>query len=129
MRFVVRLLALVLAAIWLPLTMHCQLAGLQRCNESSDICGLSCGCSSGDDHQSEVCTIIETGKYLWEKIMLAVPAASFEGIASLDAMDGRCLSALVGSLTESTGAPPGWGRIWQFVRRAAPAPRAPSAVC
>jgi len=118
-----------LAAIWLPLTMHCQLAGLKRCNEAAGVCGNHCGCNGGDDHQSDVCTIIETGKYLWDKTTLAIPAAAFEGLALLEAMDGRCLLTPAGSINEATGAPPGWGRVWQFVWRAAHAPRAPSAVC
>ena len=127
--FVVRLLALVLAAIWLPLTMHCQLAGLKSCNEPSLCSGNHCGCTDDGDCQSTVCKIIETGKYFSEKPTLSVPAASFDGMLLAEAVDGPHMRMPVASLNASTGAPPGWGRVWQFVRRAAHAPRAPSAVC
>jgi hypothetical protein len=126
---VARLLALWLAAIWLPLTMHCQLAGWQSCGGLSICCEDHCGCSGGDACHSDACKIIESGNYFPKKALLAVPVASFAWIESLEPMACRCVSMPMTMLTEATGAPPGWTRVWQFVFRAAPAPRAPSAVC
>jgi hypothetical protein len=124
-----RLLALWLAAIWLPLTMHCQLAGFQNRGESSICCEDHCGCSGGGDCHSDACKIIESGNYFLKKVLLAVPGAPFFWIESLEPMACRRLVMPLAILTEATGAPPGWPRVWQFVFRAAPAPRAPSAVC
>jgi hypothetical protein len=130
---VARLLALWLAALWLPLTMHCQLASLKSCDEGISCCGavLDCDdtacCGEGCACQPGVCKIIESGNYFLQKSPLQV---SFDAIESpgLSACR-RVLPPLAIILNEATGAPPGFCRIWQFVLRAAPAPRAPSAVC
>jgi hypothetical protein len=126
---VVRILALWLAALWLPLTMHCQLASLDDCHEAAAGCTNHCGCSDGGDCQSEVCKAIETGNYPVNKDLLLVPTASCESLGWLEPVAGQRLLTVAATPGESTGAPPGWGRIWQFVFRAALAPRAPAALC
>lgn len=125
---VIPLLALWLAALWLPLTMHCQLAALDDCDASSTACQHHCGCSTGDC-QSDVCHSIEAGNYVVARDLLNVPAPSSEPIGCLEPLAHIRRLTAVATLNESTGAPPGWNRIWQFAFRAAPAPRAPSAGC
>ena len=137
----VRVLALWLAVLWLPMTMHCQLAGMRiccavgscceddACAGEPDACHDVACCGNPSNHHSGTCKIVESGNYFLKKATLALPAA-----ASVAATVGPAVPALrrglppVATLTEATGAPPGWGRVWQFVFRAAVAPRAPSAV-
>lgn len=128
----VQWLALWLAAFWLPLTMHCQLTRLLSCGEH-DACSEvaaycqdhSC-CGEVCPHELNVCKVIEAGHYFLKKSSSLV---TWDGSALLDPNTSQHLSPALVILNESTGAPPGWNRVWQFVFRAAPAPRAPSAVC
>lgn len=122
------MLALWLAALWLPLTLHCPLAGLICSGESAGCCEQHCGCSHSGDCHSDVCKIIESGNYIPNKATLPMAPAFWIGIESLAPMDGRHPLPLLTTLTQATGAPPGWTRVWQFVFRAALAPRAPSAL-
>lgn len=137
-----RLLALGLAVFWLPLTMHCQLAGLKiccavgscceegSCSEDRSGCKDSSCCGDAPDCHSGVCKIVESGNYFLKKTATAVPVASY-GLLVVSAPEA-CRGLMpppVVTLSESTGAPPGWNRIWQFVFRAAQVPRAPSAEC
>ncbi|MEI8037230.1 MAG: hypothetical protein WCJ14_02465 [Verrucomicrobiota bacterium] len=128
MRPVVQLLALWLAALWLPLTMHCQLAALHGCDEASLCCQNHGGCSGGDDCQSDVCNSIETGNCVVNRDLLTAPAPSCEPIGWSEPVTRPRGLTSPPTLSETTGAPPGWNRVWQFAFRAAPAPRAPSAV-
>ncbi|KAB2638476.1 MAG: hypothetical protein DVB25_07710 [Verrucomicrobia bacterium] len=136
-----RLLALWLAASWLPLTMHCQLAGLRICCPLGSCCEQgACGedatgchdpacCGKASERHAGGCEIVEDGNYFLGKSALAVPAATVAVIPAPALPDGSRPLPLVAALTEATGAPPGWARVWQFVLRAAPGPRAPSARC
>lgn len=126
---VVRLMALWLAVCWLPLTIHCQLASLPGCDEMSFCCENHCGCSGSDDCQSAVCKVIETGNFVVKRDVLSAPAASCVPLDGWQPVAVRRQVLPAAILSEATGAPPGWHRVWQFVFRAAPAPRAPSAAC
>jgi hypothetical protein len=109
--------------------MHCQLVGFKSCGEMSVCHESHCGCSGSGDCQSDACKIIESGNYFLKKVLLSAPAVSFAWIGMLEPMVCRCVPTPVATLNAATGAPPGWGRVWQFVRRAARAPRAPSEHC
>jgi hypothetical protein len=136
------LLALWLAAFWLPLTMHCQLASLKiccvfgSCCEAGSCCedqskckDLAC-CSDAPDDHCGVCKIVESGNYFVTKASPKAQLASGEWLTPPAPVAYRyVLPPPLPALTESTGAPPGWNRIWQFVFRTAPVPRAPSAQC
>jgi len=125
-----RLLALLLAALWLPLTMHCQLARLDIASVLSDCCDDH-SCAGGDcDCQSDVCKLIEAGHYDLKRTSTSLPVMAVDWLGSLEFLTWRpSLAKPVAVRAESTGSPPEWGRVWHFVFRAAPAPRAPSAVC
>jgi len=135
------LLALWLAALWLPMTMHCQLAGLKlcctfgacceegACDEDQAICNNPCCGGGATDCLSGVCKLVETGNYFLKRLPLAVPLASADWMDVPELLDWRRMLPSVAVLSEATGAPPGWNRVWQFACRAALAPRAPSAVC
>jgi hypothetical protein len=109
--------------------MHCQLAGFKSCSEMSICSENHCGCSGSGECPSDACKIIESGNYFLKKILLSAPTVSFAWIGTIEPMVGRRSLAPVATLNAATGAPPGWDRVWQFVFRAAAAPRAPSAVC
>ena len=132
---VMRVLALWLAAFWLPLTLHCELTGLlsgcatQSCHE--DNCGFdnhSC-CGEGTECGTLVCKILKTGNYRLDDATVVVPVGPISIPFIHELFEHRIFSAPLAVLDESTGAPPGCLRSWQFVFRAAPAPRAPSARC
>ncbi|MEI6675947.1 MAG: hypothetical protein WCO57_12305 [Verrucomicrobiota bacterium] len=131
----VQLLALWLAALWLPLTLHCQWAGMQTCCVDQACCeGQACGddhscCGETSGCHSVVCKLIENGNYFLKKAPLMVPVASADGCAALEPIAQRHSLPPVATLSPATGAPPGWHRVWQFVFRAAASPRAPAAVC
>ena len=136
----VRLLALWLAALWLPMTMHCQLASVRLCCSLGACCEVgACGkdqtacndpfCCGETPDCPGVCKIVEDGNYFPKQSWVTVPVAAGELIAPPFALDRQLPLPPVATLSEATGAPPGWIRVWQFVFRAAVAPRAPSAVC
>lgn len=121
------MLALCLAAFWLPLTMHCQVARL------TDDCGMTACCQDacggdggGDNCHCDGCKTVESGNYFLKKFTLPVPSATANTTPAVASIAARHLLAPVPILTAATGAPPGWNRVWQFVCRAAPAPRAPA---
>lgn len=112
--------------------MHCQLAGFKDCREMAVCCDSHCGCSGGGDCHSDACKIIESGNYFLKKVLVSAPTATYAWIGALETPEtlaNRRPPAPVATLSAASGAPPGWNRIWQFVFRAAPSPRAPSALC
>ncbi len=137
----VRLLALWLAAFWLPMTMHCQLASLRLCCVAGSCCETgACGeepgacqdptcCGDSSDCQSRACKVVESGKYFLKRALSVKPVLTTDRIDSPVPPDSRRLPPPGVTLNANTGAPPGWIRTWQFVCRAAAKPRAPSARC
>ena len=135
-----RLLALWLAAFWLPMTMHCQLASLRLCCVAGSCCETgACGGEPGACHNpaccgespashSGACKIVEGGNYFLKRALLVMPVATVERLDAPAPPDDWHRLPPVLTLSANTGAPPGWDRIWQFVCRAAAAPRAPSAL-
>jgi hypothetical protein len=130
-----RVLALWLAAFWLPLTLHCELAGIfggcameTCCEDHSGFDNHSC---CGEDGQcgTIVCKVLKTGNFRLDDATISIPAAVADCPAFQDFHELQSGPAPVELLDETTGAPPDRLRTWQFVFRAAPAPRAPSARC
>jgi hypothetical protein len=121
----VRIVALLLAAVWLPVVSHCDLERLPGLEF------LAC-CDHPDaaPHEDEccrqgACAVVESGHYRVEEQPPAVPAPlllfSFEPAPAL---------AIPAAPPAGAGirppAPPELSRIWQFSLRAARPPRAPS---
>lgn len=122
-------MALLLAALWLPMTMHCQLArldfggGSAACCDDQTCSGGDCGC------HSDVCRLIEGGRFEGQRQPVALPGVSQDWLGHAEqslVMSSR--PRPVERVVPTGGAPPGVGGIWHFVLRAALAPRAPSAV-
>jgi hypothetical protein len=121
-------MALLLAVVWLPMTMHCQLALLDICPALSGCCDQDHSCSGGDcGCESDVCKLIESGHFDLQASLQAVPGPT--GLAAELTVVPPLAEAPVRIVSAEGGAPPGAGKVWQFAFRAAPAPRAPSGLC
>lgn len=116
-------LSLLLLALWLPATQHCA---LEATGVLTDRC--TAPCASGADN----CGAIEDGAYKPSTTATTAPAPALRAdVAHLGQALIRPAAASVPTIL--SGAPdaraPDWVLTWQFVRRAAPSPRAPSLLC
>lgn len=126
---IARSMALLLAAVWLPLTMHCHLARLEICGGLSNCCEDHSCSDGGCDCASDICKVIEAGLYSSERRPLMLPVAAIEFLDPASPVDFRSLPPPLPAIPAATSAPPGCSNAWQFVFRAALAPRAPSVDC
>lgn len=125
-----RLLALVLALLWVPLTQHCSLEGAGLLGNDPEAHASSC-CSGGSDSCAhEVCKVVEDGVYMPGTEILKAPNPSVSPSVCL-----ICLVAIAPPPANAELAParertraPDWQPTWQFVQRAALPARAPSGV-
>jgi len=121
-----RILAIVLAVLWLPLTAHCELETLGTLTHESldDDC-----CEPSADCVDDACGLIEDGSFTTTFSLLKAPAPEL----TVD----QCLACVLAQLTAEKSAPitPTWGdgdipldwiATWHFARRAAPPVRAPA---
>ena len=127
MRRLYRLFSLLLLAVWLPATLHCNL-------EAAGLVNRQCtdGCPAEAGQARDGCGVVETGLYKADSDFVKAPAPD------LRANDLSLCAQLIQSLAfpEPTirpagpafVRPPGWVTMWNFVRRAAPPSRAPSAL-
>jgi hypothetical protein len=112
-------LALLLALIWVPVTMHCALEGVPGlefliCCEHEDAAP-----HQDDDCEADACAVVESGFYKLQDDEVLVVACS-----ELDVFDYE-LKDETAVLTASR-PPPDLTVGWQFSSRAALLPRAPS---
>ena len=124
MRRLSRILSLLILTVWFPVTQHCNLeaAGLiaQQCSDD---------CATGQATSDDGCGVVEAGLYKAGTDLAKVPAPE---LLACDCFFRLQFSSLVEfaelSLVpvESVEHPLDWVTTWQFVRRAAPSPRAPS---
>jgi len=122
-----QLACLLLVALWLPATAHCdfEAIGLDQIFH----CATDHHAPSADAKPSDTCEVVESGwiKRAPSEIDLTVPVAACLCLicaCTITPASSRDLAPL--SLTERTAAPPEFGRTWQFDFRAALSPRAPS---
>lgn len=121
-----RLLCFLLALAWVPVTQHCELEALgviaSQCNSAGHADGHSC--------RGDTCDAVESGAYKPASgdLKLASPvllACTFTMVAGLAATIPPVADIPAPTATE----PPRELRpTWQFVHRAAPLSRAPSAI-
>jgi hypothetical protein len=126
-----KLVAACLLAFWLVATQHCGLesAGFFAAHHEEGE-GAGC-CSSAEGCATDGCAVVEDGAYRLGNSapVIASPLLSAclcSVVWSLDVPE-RELRADV-SLHGPLERPRDWLPTWQFVRRAAPSPRAPSLV-
>lgn len=118
------IVALVFAAFWLPATQHCGL-------EAAGLFPKSCSynCASDQNCARDGCGTLEDGACKPASDALKVPLPDLfacvchlcSHLVHLESAGARAI--LPG---ESFDRPRDWASTWHFVRRAAPAPRAPS---
>ena len=120
------LLAALLLALWLPATLHCALEAA-GCIRTEDCC---------DGHTDRACTrdacdTLEAG-FVTPAALHATLPQFFAVVAACRLFDSPSAPPATLLLPPGTGvtgtvaAPPEVARMWHFLVRAAPAPRAPS---
>ena len=126
MKRVFQFTAGLLLALWFPATEHCALADLgllpQWCADN---------CETGQADSQDACGTIESGAYRSANGSLKVSAPSIMAGAAILFLLQPATKVMPESAilpAESYRRPQTWTGTWHFVRRAAPAPRAPS-VC
>lgn len=123
------IVVLTLAALWLPVSVHCQLEQLPGleflscCNHEDTTAP-----HQDDDCKGDACAVVESGLYKTEERQISLPAPDWMPVASYCALRPEaCFCAEVRSSHQGT-APPELSRVWQFSFRTALLPRAPSVV-
>jgi len=117
----IKLAALFLLALWLPATMHCGL-------ESADLIRSASICTDGsNDHcAGDNCTQLENGLFQQKTDELQVATPDLFAGAGCLCLPLQPPASVDESLFQPSDAPQDWITTWHFVRRDAPAPRAPS---
>ena len=127
------ILALTLALLWLPATVHCGLeaAGLLEhvetcCHDEhpSETDSAPAHCGTGN------CGVVESGDYQPAHNLLKVsaPVAVLCFSNLIELVPVAVIDPVI-EASEEAESPPEIRRTWHFVERAAPSPRAPSSVC
>lgn len=123
-----KIAALLVAALWVPATLHCRLEGLglDSLFTSADHAEHGPEAACDHHHDTDACQSIESGQFASAKVKLDLPAPDLSA----------CLCQLCLFLTEPPVpapvlAPPAQDetlplqRTWQFAHRAAAPARAP----
>lgn len=112
------LIAMVLLAIWLPATLHCEL----------ELIGAVADCSGchdnpvAQDNDADSCIVVESDGYRIDSHALnVVPLDLFVPTAVLSPLSSNS----IGERLDRTAAPLAFHRTWQFACRAALPARAP----
>ena len=116
-----KLIALLLLTLWLPATLHCAL-------ESADLVFASSVCTDGsNDHcAGDNCAQVEDGLFKQQTDDLQVVAPDLAACVCFLCLQLPSPAAPDVLVPRSAERPQDWVTTWHFVRRAAPAPRAPS---
>lgn len=116
--------AVFMLTLWMPATGHCAL-------EAAGLFAKTCfdNCTTGQNCAKDGCGAVEDGAYRASADTVKVPAPSL--LACVCYSSSRLLNldavrAPVILPSESFDRSRDWVSTWHFVRRAAPAPRAPS---
>jgi hypothetical protein len=122
-------LSLSLALLWLPVTVHCLLESLPgieflSCCQHDDSESEPATAHQDNDCETDACASVESGFYKIEDNLSVSHAVHF--VLSV----WESVAALPGDFTPdfspASSAPPELPKVWQFSRRTALPPRAPS---
>ena len=122
MRFLRRVCAILLLALWLPATLHCELetagffAECSGCHEQAD--------ASGRDNDADGCAIVEAGAYRIDVLGIKAPVPG--AMLVLLVIPPPAMEVVTAGHLDETAASSDIFRTWQFVRRAARPTRAPA---
>ena len=119
-----------LAILWVPLSIHCELERLSvleflSCCPHEPSPGHADADCAGDECAGDVCAVVESGLYKNEDRPALVVSPELNVFEP--ALSERFLSVDVSPSVSFPEFPPGHLMPWQFSLRAAPSPRAPSA--
>ena len=136
MGFFAKFIALVLVALWLPVTLHCDLdaAGLLTAHDTSHANSDCCASTQAADQASpcadDSCELVENGLYQSTGSLLQVTAPSLTASTWFLCLQLAALPRPIEPVTPVVAVkqPPGWVPTWHFARRAAPLSRAPSSL-
>jgi len=120
---------LALVALWLPVSVHCQLEqlpGLEflSCCDHEDTTAPH----QDDDCEGDACAVVESGLYKIEERQATLPAPDLEAFDVAALLSAPDLTSAGAGYPVCGTAPPELLKSWQFSLRTALAPRAPSLV-
>lgn len=126
--------ALLLAALWLPATLHCDLQAAELFAAHADACcageaGDGCEAGHGDEAPcaNDSCEVVEDGAYRPSHDTLCVAAPELSILTDLaELWCALAVETTAVRVARPAESPPEIGRAWQFVQRAAQPPRAPA---
>jgi hypothetical protein len=126
MRRLVKMVAALLLAMWLPVTFHCLLEalpgfGFLACCQHQDVAP-----HQDSDCETDSCAVVESGHYLVEDNPVLMPPSAT--VPSFLFPNLLILPLAVAELGPPLGgaAPPGLANTWQFCTRAVLPIRAPA---
>lgn len=119
--------AVLLLAFWLAATQHCGLEAAELFASHTDEAGC---CKEAKACVGDNCEFVESGAYQLSNASVNAPLpAVFLLCTGLLCPQPDALFVLDVQLTpETTARPLNWVPTWSFVRREAPAPRAPASL-
>jgi hypothetical protein len=121
--------ALALAALWVPVSVHCQLEQVPGLEFLSCCPHEDAAPNQDDDCAGDACSVIESGLYKLEEQQASLPAPDFGDLEFASSSFDHALTPVEASCVPARGtAPPEYCRVWQFTSRTALPPRAPSFV-
>ena len=117
--------AVLLLALWMPVTMHCELVTLPGFSFLQCCCGEDGDQQQAGDCEEDVCGAVESGFYKIEDNPTLAPGLVMMVVLATDWV-AEALSAATPQIETPSAAPPELPRVWQFSYRTALPPRAPS---
>lgn len=116
------MLAVMLLGLWLPATLHCSL-------EAAGLIATQCADDCGDaSHDDDGCGVVERGLYKSSTPLVKISAPEILRLAFLFQPSPAAESVAPARFSaEFVSEPQTLRRTWQFIQRAAPPCRAPSA--
>ena len=128
MKWLRTITVLALVALWLPVSVHCQLEqlpGLEflSCCDHEDTTAPH----QDDDCEGDGCAVVESGLYKTEERQNSLTAPNFPPVKFQSPQTPITSAPAVRAFVHGT-APPELSCIWQFSFRTALPPRAPSFV-
>lgn len=127
-RHLVQLISVLLLALWLPATLHCQLEAAGLGDQHQDGCCTDPAQTGATDCRDDACANIEASlhKEAAPRLALSAPEAC-DCLLCLADFACACTGCTEPALSPARHAvPPELAVTWQFVARAAPPARAPS---
>ena len=127
MRLLGKMFAIVLAALWLPLTAHCALETAWLLAPHIEENGTECG-EDGQHRNCATCSAVEDGGYRTQFDVNKAPAPlllAWNDLLSIVSLDLPTTPPAAMEYDPSR-EPLGWIANWNFVRRVAGMPRAPA---